>query len=141
MVSNKNLYYLSIKKHIAGVMKTNDLQISDWLPPGFKIPELVEQRIDNKETSLASLYRVCIPTEEQISGDLSEETLNSIRDIQLEEDPSEEGLIQEVASFFKCNYVGDKTAADCVEALLGAYFETCGIEGKWTCVLSYFILF
>nr|WJM99459.1 endoribonuclease dicer 2 [Ips calligraphus] len=129
LVSNKNLYYLSLKKHIAGVMKTNDLQISDWLPPGFKIPELVEQRIDNRETSLASLYRVYIPLEEQISGALSQETVNSILEVQLEEDPSEEGLIQDVAPYFKCNYVGDKTAADCVEALLGAYFKTNGIEG------------
>ncbi|XP_048517572.1 endoribonuclease Dicer isoform X2 [Dendroctonus ponderosae] len=129
LVSNKNLYYLACKKNLGGLMKVGDLQISDWLAPGFKIPDLVESRIDKKETSLASLYFISVPQEEQISGILSEETVQTIQSVQFEEDPSEEGLIQEVASLFKCNYVGDKTVADCVEALLGAYFQTCGIEG------------
>lgn len=110
-------------------MKVSDLQISDWLPPGFEVPTLIEKRINQKETSLASLYHISIPVEEQITGKLSDETIKMITDVKSEEDPSEEGLIQDVASFFKCNYIGDKKVADCVEALLGAYFQTCGILG------------
>ncbi|XP_066254152.1 endoribonuclease Dcr-2 [Euwallacea similis] len=129
LVSNKNLFYLAVNHNIGGLMKSNDLQIADWLPPGFKIPDLIEKRIEDGNTSLSSLYHLSIPIEEQISGEISQKTVNSIMELRLEENPSEEGLIQEVASLFKCNYIGDKKIADCVEALLGAYFQTCGILG------------
>ncbi|KAL1509005.1 hypothetical protein ABEB36_003814 [Hypothenemus hampei] len=129
LVSNKNLFYLGSKKNIGGIMKINDLQMPDWLPPGFKIPDQMEMKISNKETTLSSLYRIDIPLDERISGQLSTDTIGKIMDLFCEEDSSEEGLIQELALFFKCNYVGDKKIADCVEALLGAYFQTCGIGG------------
>ncbi|CAG9768668.1 unnamed protein product [Ceutorhynchus assimilis] len=129
LVSNKNLYYLATRKNIGGIMKVNDFQKNDWLSPGFKVPDILESRIEKKETSLASLFQLSIPREEQISGKLSKATINTMMEVQSEEDLSEEGLIQLVAPSFKCNYIGDKKIADCVEALLGAYFKTCGIMG------------
>lgn len=129
LVSNINLYYLAKNKNIAGIMKVNDLQMVDWLPPGFKIPDVLEQRITAKETSLASIYRFSIPEDEQQSGVLSDSTIQNMMDEHSDDDPSEEGLINDVASFFKSIYIGDKKVADCVEALLGAYFQTTGIKG------------
>lgn len=129
LVSNKNLYYLGARKGIGGIMKLNDLQLPDWLPPGFKIPDVIENRINSKETSLSSLYRVVIPEEEQVAGTLSKSTIDHIMEDTSDEDQSEEGLINDAATFFKSNFVGDKTIADCVEALLGAYFQECGVTG------------
>ncbi|XP_060523439.1 endoribonuclease Dicer [Cylas formicarius] len=129
LISNKNLYYLGKLKHIAATLKNADLQLSNWLPPGFKIPELVTSRIGNGEAALASLYHVWIPVDEQTSGTLSAETVAAIIEDRTEPDPSEDGLINEIAPFFRSNHVGDKQVADCVEALLGAYFECCGIAG------------
>ncbi|XP_050314250.1 endoribonuclease Dicer isoform X2 [Anthonomus grandis grandis] len=129
LVSNKNLFYLGVRKNIGGIMKVKDLELASWLPPGFKIPDLIEERINKHETSLASLYKIEIPLEQQISGVISEETIKTIRNATTAVDPSEDGLVQDVAEYFKSNFIGDKNVADCVEALLGAYIETCGIIG------------
>ncbi|KAF7283787.1 hypothetical protein GWI33_022827 [Rhynchophorus ferrugineus] len=127
LVSNKNLYYLGKLKNIGGIMKTRDLQISDWLPTGFKVPDEIENAIKSKQLPVSLLYRLNFSTETQVSGVLSQEDFDNIEALQDPDDDVES--INDSAPFFNVSFTGDKRVADCVEALIGVYFKCNGIQG------------
>lgn len=131
LISNKNLFYLGRAKNLGGCVLDTDLfPNNQWLPPGFTVPKSVQEDILNGRLSVRSLYDLFIPSEEQISGVLGEETLENIRTI---DNPIEEN--EELASssaYLKLQSIGDKTIADCVEALIGAYFQSNGFVGKFS---------
>ncbi|XP_044259487.1 endoribonuclease Dicer [Tribolium madens] len=127
LVSNKNLYYLGVKKNLGGILKNSCLSPNDWVPPCFCIPQTISKAIKNKEYSINTLFNCYISPEEQVSGNLNRKTLN---DMTIEENaPDEENSYGNMCNFLNKQLVGDKTIADCVEALLGAYFLSGGIEG------------
>lgn len=131
LVSNKNLYYLAKRKNLSGIMKFKELSPKEeWLPPAFKVPEEMLKRIHSKELSINALFDLTIPMEEQISGRLSQDTVNQILE---EEYPSEEdeSSFSNMATFLNCQYVGDKHIADVAESLLGAYFKHNGFIGMY----------
>lgn len=131
LVSNKNLYYLAKKHDFCGMMKFSKLSPrEDWLPPAFRVPADMTNRILNREISINSLYHLSISEQEQLSGTL---TLDSIEQIKNENDipdDTEDACYNNLASFLGCQYIGDKFVADVVEALLGCYYQTCGFQGK-----------
>lgn len=130
LISNKNLYYLSKKKNLSGVMKFKELSPrEEWLPPAFKIPEEMLQRIMSKELSVNALFNVTIPFEEQISGHLSQETITQILEEEYLPDENEDSSYSNMATFLKCQYIGDKHVADVVESLLGVYLKNNGFIG------------
>ncbi|CAG9824066.1 unnamed protein product [Phaedon cochleariae] len=130
LVSNKNLYYLAVRKELGGVMKFNELSPdTEWLPTGFTIPRLMQDRIESKNLSLRALYDLTIPEDEQISGKLSEATSEVIRRLDKVPDDTEELSYHGKGPFLKSQYIGDKHVADVVESLLGAYISSCGILG------------
>uniref|UniRef100_V5GZ09 Endoribonuclease n=1 Tax=Anoplophora glabripennis TaxID=217634 RepID=V5GZ09_ANOGL len=129
LVSNKNLYYLAKKRNLSGIMKFKELAPKEeWLPPAFKIPQEMLKRIHSNELSVNALFNLTIPIEEQVSGRLSQDTINQILE---EEYPPEENesSYSNMATFLKCQYIGDKHVADVVESLLGAYFKHNGFIG------------
>lgn len=131
LVSNKNLYYLAKNKNLCGIMRFSKLAPKEeWLPPAFKIPDEMSKRIVNKEISINTLYHLSVSVEEQLSGCITEETRESIKDEDEGPDDNEEGCYSNLAAFLGCQYVGDKFVADVVESLLGCYFQTCGFQGK-----------
>ena len=73
------------------------------------------------------LYEIWISPEEQLTGALSEDTLNKVSE-------SIERLCDDKTAANCCleNYlfvqtVPDKAIADCVEALIGVYLKVCGL--------------
>lgn len=138
LVSNKNLYYLSEKKNLSGIMKFKELSPrEEWLPPAFKVPEEMLKRIQSKEVSINALFNITIPIEEQISGHLSQDTTDQILEEEYLPDENEDSSYSNMATFLKCQYIGDKHVADVVESLLGAYFKNNGFIGRYKHLLSH----
>ncbi|KAJ8962251.1 hypothetical protein NQ318_018225 [Aromia moschata] len=130
MISNKNLYYLSKKRNLSGILKYNDLSPKEeWLPPCFRVPAEMMKRIHCKEVSIAALFNLNIPRDEQISGKLSKDTLTDILEEDTLPDLTDESSTGSMAPFLQSQYVGDKHVADVVESLLGAYLKNSGIKG------------
>ncbi|CAH1110958.1 unnamed protein product [Psylliodes chrysocephalus] len=127
MVSNRNLFYLALKKNIDGVIKYNELNKDDFLPPALAIPNEMLQRIENKEVSIDAIFRLSIPFEEQVSGELSKKTIEGILNQECPLTDSEDYQI--IAPFSKYQYYSDKHTADAVEGLTGIYYQTLGFEG------------
>lgn len=132
LVSNKNLYYLAEGKHLGGVLKNVDLSPKEeWVPPCFHVPSFIKDKMINNQFSISSLFGLIIPTEEQISGVLGEEVLKKIKteEMALGEDQEETSRCN-MGAFFNKQYVSDKSVADCVEALLGAFVQNGGFQGE-----------
>jgi len=68
------------------------------------------------------LYELCISRDEQLGGQLSTDTYeNILQDLCLSiEDQSVHSSME---NFLSVQTVADKTIADCVEALIGAYLK------------------
>ncbi|KAJ8969648.1 hypothetical protein NQ314_001650 [Rhamnusium bicolor] len=131
MVSNKNLYYLAKRKNLSGILKFSTLSPrEEWLPPAFTVPEQMLMRIKLKQVSINALFNLEVSRNEQITGNLSQGTINKITEEECPPDEQEEeSSFHSMAPFLKCQYIGDKHVADVVESLLGAFFQSCGFKG------------
>ncbi|XP_031333092.1 endoribonuclease Dicer-like [Photinus pyralis] len=133
LISNKNLFYIGSKKDIGGYMKVSDFTPKfEWKPPSFTIPKVLKDRL-NQTVSINSLFQVNFTTEEQISGILSSSSGDEI--IAMNDDidaDDEEVAYDSINGFLDKQTVKDKSIADCVEALLGVYFQTFGFKGGLT---------
>ncbi|CAG9823241.1 unnamed protein product [Phaedon cochleariae] len=129
LVGSRNLYYLAVKKNLDGVLQFKDLSARDeWLPPGFAVPSAMRTRIDSKELSINALFGLSIPPEEQISGEPSEDTDSYMRSDEYDPEEKEE-CYHSMGAFLRSQYVSDKHVADVVESMMGAFVDSCGVEG------------
>ncbi|KAG5887607.1 hypothetical protein JTB14_002616 [Gonioctena quinquepunctata] len=130
LVSNKNLYYLAVRKNLNGMIRYNELSPKEnWLPPGFSIPKEIEKKINVCEMSMKVLESLRFDYEEQVSGEISKDSLNRILNLDYPPNDSEEDFYQRLSPFLKSQYIGDKYVADVVEALLGGYLGCSGFQG------------
>lgn len=126
MVSNKNLYYLAKQKNLGSYLKYFDLKPKeDWCPPGFCLPEPLR----TKSVDTAALLTIAIPETEQISGILSEETINAIQK-EISRNITEENCNHSINYYLGEQQISDKFVSDSVESLLGVYLESCGVPGR-----------
>lgn len=132
LISNRNLFYLGQVKNLGGYILDTDLfPESQWLPPSFTVPRMTQQKMADRELSIRNLFNINIPLEEQISGVLGNATME---DLELIDDPveeDEENQLSSLGGYLRYQYLGDKTVADSVEALIGCYFQSNGFEGTF----------
>nr|BAX36483.1 Dicer4 [Planococcus kraunhiae] len=136
LVGNRNLLYCGNKLNIGPLIKINTFSSNlNWCPPGFVLPDLLMNI--RKITSPSVIFHVKIPYMEQFSGSISENTMSVMKtDVKEFVDNvanKPETTKQESAalSFFGKQSVSDKTIADVVEALIGVYVKTGGIESAY----------
>lgn len=134
IVGNTNLYYIGIKKKLGGYIKCSDFTpSSDWLPLGYTIPSVLKEKINSFKLALDKLFEFGFKNDEQITGVLSNKTLNNIEEKTrslFEDDLSPENHeFSSMNKFLKVQTVQDKTVSDCVEALIGVYLQSNGLKG------------
>nr|AQX45494.1 Dicer-1 [Artemia franciscana] len=155
-VSNLNLYRLGKRHNLGNIMIATKFNPQDnWMPPGYLVPRCFEQAlidsgIPNTYWNLADLRGV-----EKLSADEIEEMVKQKMDLlrqklgpdidteieefkeEQEDDdeiPKDVEDLSEAAEFVPYSLlsqhsINDKSIADCVEALIGAYLLECGIKG------------
>ncbi|KAK5650697.1 hypothetical protein RI129_001726 [Pyrocoelia pectoralis] len=130
LISNKNLFYIGKMKGITGYVKASNFAPNfEWKPPSFTIPKMLKEKL-NYTVSINSLFQYAFTKEEQISGILngvSEDTIMAAND-DMDED-IDEVAYDSMYSFLDQHIVKDKSVADCLEALLGVYFQAYGFKG------------
>lgn len=133
LISNKNLFYLGRIKNFGGYILNTDLfPESQWLPPTFTVPRMIQERIIKRELSIANLFYISLSAKEQISGCLSADTLEELTAINDPVEEDEENQLSSLSGYLMHQYIGDKTIADAMEALIGCYFNSNGFEGMPT---------
>lgn len=131
VISNKNLFYVGRKKNIPGYLTDSDLYPdSQWLPPGFTIPDVIQNKILQRELSIRAMFYIDIPLEEQVCGIMEEESVKHIEEMDYPVEDNEEVEFSSLCGYLKYQSIGDKSVADVVEALIGAYFQSNGFLGK-----------
>ncbi|XP_046751680.1 endoribonuclease Dicer isoform X2 [Diprion similis] len=128
IIGNRNLYYAGFCKKLPGMIKVEEFTpTSNFIVPAYSVQRKLQGILLRAEVSPNILYNLKISKEEQLSGYLSS---NTIQEIQEKVCGWEGGDAQSGLEHFLCvQTVSDKTVADCVEALIGVYLQSTGIEG------------
>eukprot|EP00090_Calanus_glacialis_P013551 TRINITY_DN22218_c0_g1_i1.p1 TRINITY_DN22218_c0_g1~~TRINITY_DN22218_c0_g1_i1.p1 ORF type:complete len:1958 (-),score=615.01 TRINITY_DN22218_c0_g1_i1:364-6237(-) len=132
-VSNLNLYQLGQARGLGECMIATKFEPHDnWLPPCYHVPReleqaLIESGVPASHWNMADLPRVEDMTQEEICTLLREKCGALCMDTTDQD-------IQSIPSFIPYNLltqhsIPDKSIADCVEALIGAYLIACGPRG------------
>lgn len=126
-ISNSNLRKLGIKMKVHEIINYGVFEpMATFLPPGFQVLEGLEEAYSNispREKCL-SLYG-SIDKLKRLSGSQIE---TKLRQDNLPDNKTETGEKRVIVSLRKTQYVSDKSIADCVEALIGAYVTSCGTK-------------
>ncbi|XP_011871131.1 PREDICTED: endoribonuclease Dicer [Vollenhovia emeryi] len=139
IVGNRNLYYCGNKKGISGRIK-NDAFVptSNFIPPAFTVLRSLQKQLLNESVAPNVLYEFQIPEEERFTGNLSEDTVNTMEHTVRNWDKGDKQT--GVEHYLGVQILSDKTVADSVEALIGVCLRSNGIKGaakllKWFGIL------
>lgn len=156
-VSNLNLYRLGRRKMFGESMIATKFEPHDnWLPPCYYVPKelekaLIEAKIPACHWNLVDLPNIKELSSEEICklvkqkaeslGLLDEDDLEAADDdggvVERHSERSAPPIVQNI-DMFPCfipynlvtqHSIPDKSVADCVEALIGAYLIECGLRG------------
>ncbi|XP_021945451.1 endoribonuclease Dicer [Folsomia candida] len=135
LISNKHLYSIGSKKNLGEFLAGGLFEPeSTWLPPGKTIPpKLIKMAVKNEVNY--NIFRLANRNTSKVMDDHS--FISTITDEELSEivkDRAEncKREIQELGpthTSYTHSRLGDKSIADCVEALIGAYYLSGGISG------------
>lgn len=145
-VSNLNLYRLGRKKVFGESMIATKFEPHDnWLPPCYYVPKelekaLIEAKIPACHWNLADLPNIKELTSEKICSLVKDkaEKLGLVDDQEYNDATSSSSWMTSLEDKFACfipynlvtqHSIPDKSVADCVEALIGAYLIECGQRG------------
>ncbi|XP_023219964.1 endoribonuclease Dicer-like [Centruroides sculpturatus] len=134
-ISNLNLYRLGKKKGLGELMVATKFEPNDnWLPPCYTVPKGLEQALIESGTpsghwNIGTLGQgLNLMNEEQIRQCvLNKKCQENIVDGLV---PNQENQIPYIPyNLLTQHSIPDKSIADCVEALIGAYLISCGPRG------------
>nr|KAF7402076.1 hypothetical protein H0235_015412 [Vespula pensylvanica] len=141
-VSNLNLYRLGRRKMLGESMIATKFEPHDnWLPPCYYVPKELEQALIESGVPSTLWNQADIPTLQTVDlteiTQLVKETEQKLGIMKNELDKNESKLsnsIDNLRCFIPYNLITqhsipDKSIADCVEALIGAYLIACGPRG------------
>ncbi|CAL1675268.1 unnamed protein product [Lasius platythorax] len=141
-VSNLNLYRLGRQKMLGESMIATKFEPHDnWLPPCYYVPKELEQALIESGVPSALWNQADIPTLQAVNPteitQLVRETEEKLVIMKSELDKIESRLsnnLDNLRCFIPYNLITqhsipDKSIADCVEALIGAYLIACGPRG------------
>ncbi|XP_076297462.1 endoribonuclease Dcr-1 isoform X1 [Lasioglossum baleicum] len=141
-VSNLNLYRLGRQKMLGESMIATKFEPHDnWLPPCYYVPKELEQALIESGIPSSLWNQADIPTLQTVNPpDITqlvretEEKLGIMKSELNRNDTTSPNNLDNLRCFIPYNLITqhsipDKSIADCVEALIGAYLITCGPRG------------
>nr|ACC62400.2 ribonuclease III [Penaeus monodon] len=141
-VSNLNLYRLGKRKGLGECMVATKFEPHDnWLPPGYFVPRELEEALIDSGVPAGHWNMADLPGLHDLASDeirrLVQERSEQIKRSKSEQATSELTATQnphDLPIFIPYNLltqhsIPDKSIADYVEALIGAYLTTCGPRG------------
>lgn len=142
-VSNLNLYRLGRQKMLGESMIATKFEPHDnWLPPCYYVPRELEQVFIESGVPATLWNQADIPSLQAVNlteiNELIAETEHKLGIMRIELDRNENRTPIDNTDNFQCSIpynlitqhsIPDKSIADCVEALIGAYLIACGPRG------------
>ncbi|GAB0088496.1 endoribonuclease dcr-1 [Sergentomyia squamirostris] len=137
LVGNRNLYYCGAGAKIPGMINTTQFSRSDFLIPHMNVPEEVTAIIQEMNLVPNAIMRLECSNWEVMTGHLNVQNTEKVLELFSREDQAEVGKIYPMNVFLGKHLVSDKTVSDTVEALLGVYLASVGIQKSFR-LLNYF---
>ncbi|XP_051158648.1 endoribonuclease Dcr-1 isoform X2 [Leptopilina boulardi] len=142
-VSNLNLYRLGRQKMLGESMIATKFEPHDnWLPPCYYVPKELEQALIESGVPSTLWNQADMPQLQAVNpmeiNQLVRETEHKLEIMKIELDRNDSESINDVDNNLRCfipynlitqHSIPDKSIADCVEALIGAYLIACGPRG------------
>lgn len=126
-ISNSKLRKIGIKMKLHEMLNYNKFEPSaTFLPPAFHVQDGLEEAYAEFKPNMQSLF---------LYGDidslkkLNSEELNEKLKRDNSPNADNKGLKKHMISLRTMQYLGDKSIADLVEALIGSYVSSCGTKG------------
>ncbi|KAK3926206.1 Endoribonuclease Dcr-1 [Frankliniella fusca] len=126
-MSKKNLVQISIKKELCNRIKVLDFAPGEWTPPCFTTPPMLKHVLKEQEISPDVLQQIELSEKEQLSGLIDPDTEEAILEILTKFVNRNTARRDEM--YIDRHVVPQSAAANCVEALIGTYFKSCGWRG------------
>ncbi|QQP56859.1 Endoribonuclease Dicer1, partial [Caligus rogercresseyi] len=133
-VSNLHLFKLGRKKRLGECMIATKFEPHDnWLPPSYHVPPELEQALIESGVP-ANLWNMAEFPSADFGRMTTKEIVELIQEKSLRLARPKDSSVQDLPSFVPYNLltqhsIPDKSIADCVEALIGAYLISCGQRG------------
>lgn len=130
IVGNRNLFYCGRNIKLGTMLKVNSFVPDDWDIPHYKLLDYLRKTLVDLKISPSCLFGLLLSDEEIDTSLLSEKSYHALLEIICNDRPNDEstpGGLQ----ILQQEIVSDKYVADSVEALIGLYLKTCGIEGAF----------
>lgn len=127
IIGNRNLFYCGQKKDIPGRIKNDAfVPLSNFIAPAYTVLRPLQEILLSESVKPSVLYELRIPDEERYSGCITENTKNIMQEtvIKWDKDDGQTGVEHHLG----IQIMSDKTVADSVEALIGAYLKV----NAWT---------
>ncbi|XP_034253907.1 endoribonuclease Dicer-like [Thrips palmi] len=126
-MSKSNLVQCSVRNQLCNRIKVLDFTPGEWIPPSFTTPPMLKQVLKEQGISPSVLQQICLTEIEQLTGVIDENSEEEILEVML-------GFVARNSNrrdeaYIDHNSVPTQTAANCVEALVGTYFKSCGWQG------------
>lgn len=132
IIGNRNLYYSGIKKCLPGRLKIDEfVPMSTFIVPAYTVFRPLQKKLLDGNIRSTILHEFSIPEPEKIDGDISTDTKDKIEKIILAMNPDEKQ--SDLEFYFGIQMVSDKTVADSIEALIGAYLRV----SLWTLMITF----
>ncbi|XP_025420848.1 endoribonuclease Dcr-1 isoform X2 [Sipha flava] len=128
-VSNLNLYRLGKLKMFGERMISTKFEPHDnWLPPCYFVPHKLEKALIDASIPTTLWNMITLPTFKDPTDKEIEEAIQQFK-IGFSNDNLENAPLFVPYNLVTQHSIPDKSIADCVEALIGAYLISCGARG------------
>ncbi|XP_050060173.1 endoribonuclease Dcr-1 [Aphis gossypii] len=128
-VSNLNLYRLGKLKMFGERMISTKFEPHDnWLPPCYFVPHKLEKALINASIPTSLWNMITLPTFKDPTDKEIEEVIQQFK-VGFSNEDLESTPLFVPYNLVTQHSIPDKSIADCVEALIGAYLISCGARG------------
>ncbi|XP_050424897.1 endoribonuclease Dcr-1 [Adelges cooleyi] len=128
-VSNLNLYRLGKLKMFGERMISTKFEPHDnWLPPCYFVPHKLEKALIDAGVPTSLWNMISLPTYKDPTDMEIDEAIRQFKDGITNDNPANTPIFVPY-NLVTQHSIPDKSVADCVEALIGAYLISCGSRG------------
>ncbi|XP_039289133.1 endoribonuclease Dicer [Nilaparvata lugens] len=129
VIGNRNLFYCGEQKGLGSIIKADEFNTeSDWIAPGFCVDRTVQNLFRELNINPRYLYEIPLSRDEIECGKLSPRTKDIIEEKLEEWEEDLDYCNYSNAHFISQQVISNKTVSDSVEALLGLYIQSYGLE-------------
>ncbi|XP_059607608.1 endoribonuclease Dcr-2 [Phlebotomus argentipes] len=140
IVGNRNLYYCGADCGIAGVINVSPFSVSDFIVPHMNVPQEIVQTVEELQITPNAIFKVLCSDWEVMNGRMDLANLGTLLETFSREQKAIADEDYSTKVFLGKHRISDKTVSDAIEAILGVWVATIGIQKSFKLLNFFHIL-